>query len=343
MLAERDFTLNPERDFMIRMVTMQRARLLLAGSIALLTVLAVPAGAAADASKHLVKVYKVEKHVDLQGEFPDNTKTAQTLCRSGDYAIDGMWRVDHVDQANPQLGELGDERDVTVSRSFSDLQQVGGDRAKWNFELTNNADGRAQVKLFAVCLGGKTAEGGHQHNIVVTAKKKAASFPGSDYSNSSLNCGAGKVAVGGGFRKISGGSVQMKTSYPNATPSNSWSWNFAAAAPASVEVSELCVSTKTQAADGHAHTISLDVAKGSQDLKKGVTQEKSAACDEQSKALAAGVKMATSQFASVQFLGMDPRPKSRAFKFVNSDPANDKPVSLATVCVADRTSKQVAP
>lgn len=57
-------------------------------------------------------MYKVEAHVDPSGEFPDNSLHTHLSCDVRDYALDGMRRVDHVDQANPDLGIVGDERDV---------------------------------------------------------------------------------------------------------------------------------------------------------------------------------------------------------------------------------------
>ncbi|HMW46340.1 MAG TPA: hypothetical protein PKD47_10675, partial [Solirubrobacterales bacterium] len=108
--------------------TSQPLRRLLA--FALLTVagaLLLPAIASASPT-HFTKVYKIEKQLDLNGH---QSAHEHLYCEAGDYAIDGMWRVDNVDQANPQIGIFGDMRDITVTRSYSDLQQ-GGDRTKWH-------------------------------------------------------------------------------------------------------------------------------------------------------------------------------------------------------------------
>ena len=44
---------------------------------------------------------QVEKHVDLSGEIPDNFVDTTLSRYGGDDVLDGMWRVDHVDQADP--------------------------------------------------------------------------------------------------------------------------------------------------------------------------------------------------------------------------------------------------
>ena len=78
------------------------ARRLLAFAL-LLTVagaLLLPAIASASPT-HFTKVYKIEKQLDLNGH---QSAHEHLYCEAGDYAIDGMWRVDNVDQANPRSG-----------------------------------------------------------------------------------------------------------------------------------------------------------------------------------------------------------------------------------------------
>ncbi len=43
---------------------------------------------------HDVKIYKNEKHVDITSDY----KTADVKCDGTDLAVDGMWRLDHIDQ-----------------------------------------------------------------------------------------------------------------------------------------------------------------------------------------------------------------------------------------------------
>jgi hypothetical protein len=317
--------------------------LLLASAFALMVgVLALPAIASAG-STHFLKIYKVEKQVDLDGgEYAHE----HTYCNAGDYAVDGMWRVDNVDQANPQIGIFGDLRDVTVTRSYSDLQQ-GSNGAKWHFELTNNADGRAQVKLFATCLGRKTAENSHRHKIKIRPLKTTAWFPGSDFSSPALGCIPGReVAVGPGFKMLSGADAWLKSSYPGNPLSSSWNWNFVVSAPSSMEVSVLCLSTKTYKKSGHAHKLNLNLKPGhwplgAQTLKKKKVQEKKVACYDQSKAIVGAFGIAPWYHGKIHFLGMDPRVKARAFKFWNTDQWSNLPVYVAAICLDDRTGKRI--
>ena len=322
--------------------TSQPLRRLLA--FALLTVagaLLLPAIASASPT-HFTKVYKIEKQLDLNGH---QSAHEHLYCEAGDYAIDGMWRVDNVDQANPQIGIFGDMRDITVTRSYSDLQQ-GGDRTKWHFELTNNADGRAQIKLFATCLGGKTVENSHQHTIKVRPLKTTAWFPGSDFSSASLNCIPGKeVAVGPGFKLLTGGDVWEKSFYPGNPLGSSWNWNFVVSTPSSIEVSVLCLRLRTGWTWGHAHNLHVYLKPGfwplgARTLVKDKVQEQRVACYDGSRAIVGALGIAPSYHGQIHFLGMDPRPKSRALKFWNTDPLNDLPIYLATLCLDIRTGPQ---
>jgi len=300
-----------------------------------------PAAASA-APTHFVKVYKVEKQVDLNG---GQYAHEHVYCSPGDYAVDGMWRVDNVDQANPQIGVFGDMRDVSVTRSYSDLQQ-GGDGSKWHFEMTNHADGRAQLKIFATCLGSKTVENSHQHAIKITPKKTTAWFPGGDFSSPALNCQPGKeIAVGPGFKTLTGGPLWLKSSYPGNPLSSSWRWNFSVAAPSSVEVSVLCLSLKTGPTWGHTHNLGAYLKPGwwplgAQILKKNKVQEKQVICHDGARAIVGAFGIAPGYHGKIHFLGMDPRPKSRAFKFWNTDPAFDLPIYLSAICLKNRTGPQ---
>src|SRR3954447_8267288 len=66
---------------------------------AVLALLALATGAApasAGGRSHLLGIYKIDTPIDVQGE--DGTYTA--ACHSGDIALDGMWRIDDIDQDN---------------------------------------------------------------------------------------------------------------------------------------------------------------------------------------------------------------------------------------------------
>ncbi|MCO5315672.1 MAG: hypothetical protein M9938_05885 [Solirubrobacterales bacterium] len=309
--------------------------------LALVLGMALLPSAAGASPNHFLKIYKVEVQVDLNG---GQSAHEHVYCNAGDYAVDGMWRVDHVDQANPQIGVFGDMRDVSVNRSYSDLQQ-GGNGAKWHFEMVNNADGRAQLKIFAVCLGSKTVENSHQHRIYVRPLKTTAWFPGSDFSSPALRCGSGEITVGPGFKRLSGGDLWLKSSYPGSPLNASWNWNFTVSTPTSMEMSVLCLRKTTGWTWGHRHNL-LTYLKpgywplGAQAVKKKAVQEKRVSCADGYKAIVGAVGIAPWNHGWIHFLGMDPRPKTRAFKFWNTYPYSDLPVYLATICLRVRTGNQ---
>lgn len=127
------------------------------------------ASAAVGPRPHEVYMYKVEKHVDLSGEYPDNYSGDVYLsCNDGDYALDGMWKVSHVDQPSNEpvfdsTAIYNDERDVVFYTAAS------YDKSTYLFRFENYADGNAQIKLFLTCIRKQTeATANHKHDIVVT-------------------------------------------------------------------------------------------------------------------------------------------------------------------------------
>ncbi len=62
-----------------------------AGILVVLAALLVPATAFAGVD---LKIYKQEAQVDLSAD----EATFSVNCQPGDHALDGMWRIDHVDQ-----------------------------------------------------------------------------------------------------------------------------------------------------------------------------------------------------------------------------------------------------
>ena len=114
-----------------------------------LAILALPTIAQANnGNLHDLRVYKVEQHLTLDGEFPGNYAHEHNMCSPGDQAVDGMVWVQHVDQANLQLDDSGDHRDVEVLRNYSDRHQAlplpGNQGERWHFEVRNHASARAQ-------------------------------------------------------------------------------------------------------------------------------------------------------------------------------------------------------
>lgn len=135
-----------------------------------------PAGAFAQSThQHDLPIDKQEKFVDLDGL---QTETHTMNCSTGQIALNGSVKVDAVDSpGHPQFV------DTVVSRGF-------GARS-WRFVVRNgNQAGRAQLKLFIVCMGATAGP----HGVVLSS-------PGTDPAtvvaeDSAAFDAAGSIATG---------------------------------------------------------------------------------------------------------------------------------------------------
>lgn len=329
------------------------AAALVAPLVAAATV-ASPASAAVGPRPHEVYMYKVEQHVDLSGEFPDNSGETFLSCNNGDYALDGMWRVDHVDQANPQLDQFGDERDVVFHASYSNT------KSQWYFRYENYADGNAQIKLFVTCIRKQTEENaGHKHGIDLTDPmvRSYSAVAAGTYNNGEFTygpCAAGYYPVAAGFDFPHNERGRLIGSYP--TPAlTGWQWAFVVNSNnTDINVAFRCLSDRVLTNLGHRHQLPMkwrpnaDPFWGYDDHTwfNGI-QEKRLSCDDGVNGSAyQDYKAMVGAFwifdpAHVWFLGMDPRPKTRAFSFW--DQGGGGHVLYNVFCVKSRTGKQISP
>ena len=324
--------------------------------IALVAALASPASAA-PGKPHEVYMYKVEKHIDLSGEFPDNKIHEHVYCNPGDIALDGMWRVDHVDQANPPE-TFGDERDVVVTASYGD----DVDRAKWHFRAYNHADGNAQLKLFATCIRGQVEQAyGHAHNVVISQRYDDATHTGlpagaGNEWDHATTCPAGTLAVAPGFNfSDDDHRVRIFRSWPT-TNFRGWHWAFLVDDPnvdVTVYLRCLQIEVDAQGSGPHAHNLLWAWRPNGyngdhQFLNVNGMQERRINCDDGANGnLYQDYKAAVGAFWIADpfhtwFLGMDPRPKQRSYKFW-WDGGGSNDVYLGALCIRARTGKQIAP
>ncbi|CAI9405761.1 hypothetical protein [Nocardioides sp. T2.26MG-1] len=349
----------------LRSLVISAAAAALVAPLAIVAALASPASAAVGPRPHEVYLYKVEAQVDLSGEFPDNYAHEHLYCNDGDDALDGMWRVDHVDQANPQLDMYGDERDVVFHASYSDYN----DPSMWHFRFENFADGNAQVKLFLTCIRKQTEQNaGHKHGIGFDPLYRTFSvehvasgdtmgtvgFHGD--SPAAQPCPTGFYAVAPGFNFTDVNEDhgnRLVGSWPNAT-GTSWQWRFLIGHDdTKVDLAFRCLSSKVLPFGGHRHLLPMKwrpnaASGGFQDnLWSNGIQEKRYSCDDGADGAAyQAYKAMVGAFwiydpFHVWFLGMDPRPKTRAYKFWYE--SGSRQIALATFCVRSRTGKQIAP
>ncbi|MCW2844322.1 MAG: hypothetical protein JWN22_2238 [Nocardioides sp.] len=312
--------------------------------LALVASVSSPAQASAPRPHH-VKMYKVEAHVDLSGEFPDNTLVKDLSCDGSDYVLDGMWRVDHVDQANPDTDTFGDERDVQVLWSYGD----NANASLWHFKFSNGADGDAQLKIFLTCMQADTeGQHGHSHPIVLSNRKDmshAALASGTNTFDHTATCVSGEVVVAPGFKFTTGYGRPFR-SWPTSD-FYGWHWGFlVSGAPADVDTYYRCLQIKTGAAGNgpHAHNLytTWDTGWGGTHytipVNTGYEVQQSCESKFYDKGMVAGFWIDDPWHT--WWLGMDPRPKTRAFRYWNTGGGS---VWSTLLCVGSRTGKQIAP
>lgn len=344
--------------------TRSRSWLVGAASAALLAPLALVVAIAAPANAtgqfHEISMYKVEKHVDVSGDYPLKNMHEHVYCNDGDYALDGMWRVDNVEQANPPE-TFGDERDVYFTASYNDPV----DTEEWHFRAVNFADGLAQIKLFATCIEAETQNQHlHEHAIRVSPQYSdpyvgiSPDANGQYATNHGNVCPADAYAVAPGFQLQShapdyDAKIRLFRSWP--TPNfRSWHWAFVVDEPSvDINFTVRCLRFTTGAANGHAHQVPMTwrpngYAGDFRTLIVNKTQEIRLNCDDHPngqnfqlyKAMVGAFWINNPHY--VWFLGMDPRPKQRSYKFWR-EPGGDSGVYLAALCIKVRTGKQIKP
>ena len=288
--------------------------------------------AAAAGPAHDLELYKVEQQLSLTA--PDTP--ASVSCDAGDFALDGMGRVDSVDGAAPAS--------IGVSEARSDA----ADAATYRFRFSKPGAGQAQLKLFVTCLGAKTTPGGHQHAFTLSGVRVApfAGGPGvgAGFQPGANACATGQLAVSPGY-VFTGGSghiVGSRPSLPNESdPGRNWAMAFWLDGASTWETSFRCLTLKSSTVDGHAHKISPSLVGFPQvpdTVHAGETRELQASCDEHAKALVGAYDTFPWFAEQLKFLGMDPRIKTRAYRFANTG-ATDMLVWVGAVCLRDKTTK----
>jgi hypothetical protein len=323
---------------------MRRYRALCLLGLTALAVFAFAGVAQAGGKSHFIKLYKVEVHVDLEG---DSTH-AHAFCNPGDYAIDGMWRIDQVDQDNDfDFGGKDPLTSVRVIKSYGDGtistsppfgNAPSNDPAKWHFVFEKDTPGDAQVKLFAVCLSNKTAPDGHQHAFTLGNQTASAMSPlGSTWGATTPSCPAGQISVAPGFIHDPGTDYRL-VSRLLSPGHNAWNLQFFPGSPPGPGggVFARCLTLKSSVVNSHTHSIIKKYVTSTSPIPAKSTTEVQQSCGELYKAALGTFDLGPGYQA--YFLGMDPRPKIRAFKFYNSDPFNPVNVTVGALCFQDRTT-----
>jgi hypothetical protein len=318
---------------------------------------------------HDLRLYKVEKQVTIDSDG----ETETVSCTSpNDYALDGMWRIDHVDYDEDVLF-----KDLIISTDVLQAENDAVDKSTYNFAFTKNAIGRVQLKVFIACLENRTAsDASHTHGFTVSAQKtiSAVGVPAGDHTfgddlvgpnphpfavdadagpAGNQACAKDQVVVSPGFTvSPTGTDPEVPDQYgrpiastlagaPNPSGSanrNSWRWRFRIAQPVDIRVSVRCLTIKVGPASSGTSKHKL-IVKRNKDVTKSfgpnAVSEQSLICGDHYKAVVAGWHLNSPDYE--WFLGMDPRLKSRAYRVFNSDGVSHT-VDLAALCFNYRTT-----
>jgi hypothetical protein len=341
------------------------------GALALL-----PGAASANtATKHLLDVYKVEQHVTLtEGQQLTGFKVN---CNPGDFATDGMWRVDHVSY-NPQVDDQGPydrNNAVYVPEAYASNWD------EYTFSVHNHSEDQVQVKFWVVCLGKKTAPDTERHDLtadVTTTHTDTITGAGVLTGSGGTPCPSGQVAIAPGYQVTTpaGGHVKLFQSYPDSSQQHSWNWGFYVedVAGVTIQTSFRCLSLKTVSTNSHHHLLKVAFRPsyfGQQTAVHNKVNALKVDCGELEKGIVGAFDTRylqnwdehfTDQFPTAAgpsdyssldppashsnhhwlwYLGQEPQPKSRVFHIWNSDPSTDYQVRLGLLCIHVRTTSKI--
>ena len=268
---------------------------------------------------HLLDVQKVEAQIDLEA---GQQKTISVSCPSGYFASDGSVRIDHIDQGT------GDWTAPQV------LESRASSLGTWQGTVKNTATGRAQAKIFAVCINQKTdADGGHSHDLIVSDQITVSNSVLPGRHEATLQCGPGQVAIQPGF--ISSAAANLVYSEPEG---NGWKFALDVKAPADVTFSIRCLTRQVTITDGHTHDLKFEHFVKEFTIQPGQVNEAQITCNDGYKGIVADMELEDGLVS----LGNDPRPVTRAYKVYNP---TDSPLkaSFSLLCLGNRTGGEHLP
>ncbi|MCB8914574.1 MAG: DUF11 domain-containing protein [Thermoleophilales bacterium] len=268
---------------------------------------------------HQLDVQKVETQIDLN---PGETKTVQAVCPSGYFASDGSVRIDHVDQGT------GDWTAPEV------LESRASSLDTWQGTVHNTATGRAQAKIFAVCILKQTvADGTHQHDLIVSAPITVTNLTSAGKNEATLQCGPGQIAIQPGF--ISNVPANLVYSEPEG---NGWKFVLDSSQAGQATFSIRCMTRQVSVVDGHTHDLAFQHIVKEFTVQPGEVNEAQLTCADGYKGIVADMDLDDGLVS----LGNDPRPVTRAFRIYNpTDHALNARLSL--LCLGIRTAGEHAP
>ncbi len=255
-------------------------------------------------------ISKVEEQISLQ---PGETRDAKITCGDGGIMTDGAVRVDAVDQGTGDLSSV----DVHRVNSLDD--------STYGTEVTNNAKGQAQAKIFGVCVSKKTTLG----NEVTVGPLVSKTFGfGRGINSAELTCDAGTTPVSPGY-EVSGSSAVLIASTPSGENGRKFTLDVAGD-EAKVTLSMRCLVNETSSgAQLEFAPISRTIEVG-----PGAVVSEQLTCAVGYKGIVAGWDY---EYGLVP-LGNDPQPITRVFRIWNPSDQSMK-ATLHLLCLKIRTGE----
>ncbi|HYF74779.1 MAG TPA: hypothetical protein VD864_18270 [Nocardioides sp.] len=267
--------------------------------------------------QHLFDVQKTEVHVDVD---ESDQAVGTVSCMPGYVVTDGSGRIDHVDQGTGTFADV----------HMVENRAVGNDG--WRARFVNDASGRAQAKVFAVCVKTESETvGNHHHDLVVgSAVSQTQPLP-AGRTDVTLSCAPGQTPIQPGY--VLDGTAPVVTTYPDGASS----WRFAVVNDGSATSGTFtmrCLDDLVSTANGHSHQLGLDEIRKTVTVPAGQVAEFTLTCADDAKGIVAGYDIDP----GLVVLGNDPRPIIRVFKFYN--PTNGPlQAKLFLLCLSNRTEK----
>lgn len=325
---------------------------------------------------HNLQVYKKQAYISIDGvtvvdpddEFDGpatvpnvNRQKFAVACNAGDFAVDGAWTVDKVDDSSADDGSFvaGDESLVAVTESVGRNGMGVNERNIWDFSMTNLAPGRAQITAYVVCLADQTKGGSNpDHALKISDRLDdgTVNVGVTDAYLASQPCAAGQISVANGWSNYLDGfasTPQVRRSWASSAAGVGWQFTFrSTAGTAKVTEFHRCLTLKTGAAlntgaaKPHAHELfaSFDPAYVSTGRLIGKSEDAvvTADCNENNAAyVASGFSLEDPSAAGAAFLGVGPRHRTNAWHFAAK--ANNTKVHVGGTCLQLKTGKQIAP
>lgn len=284
-------------------------------------------------ASHWLTPYKADSPVDLD---PGQIRSVSLSCSNpGDIVSDGSLRLDHVDQGT---GHLQDIR-VLSSRSTG--------LGTWEVVVQNPNLGRAQTKLFIVCLPAYTDPADRQTGYSDSHRHPLSTDPApvtttNAYAvglhSATLTCPSGTIPIAPGLALSGGEATLAGSEYDDDNAPRDWTFTLDVTSPTTATFSVRCLRTTVGPVYGHTHELRFThlvrtVTVSGHTAKEG--DEFQVICPDDAK----GVVATWDVPPGVRHFGNDPRLKERAFRLFN-DTGHAQQATLDLLCMRDRTSTE---